>query len=234
LSPVFWEGPEGDRLGSELGGFGYFGNGSIVFSFCEMIAAAPQHPDAARWRSVVRVVAERYCEIAARNPWGLVATQFALRDTPAPANGKPSAPQSFVLGSFRQRTGAGSVKLLSYEYQRYLYHYHIMGAALFLNRAAEITGNVSYRTVAQRQLDWVMGCNPYDASAIEGVGYNQPLRGIFGEFFPPTPQIPGAVSIGFDAGSFSPNTYGNGPNEYDMPVVGNVLWLMAEQAKGNH
>jgi hypothetical protein len=32
-------------------------------------------------------------------------------------------------------------------------------------------------------------------------------------------------------GSFRPETYGNGPNEYDMPVVGNVLWLMAEQAK---
>ena len=75
----------------------------------------------------------------------------------------------------------------------------IMEAALFLNRAAEITGDKTCRTVAQRQLDWVMGCNPFDASAIEGVGYNQPLRGLFGEFFPPTPQIPGAVSIGLSA-----------------------------------
>lgn len=67
---------------------------------------------------------------------------------------------------------------------------------------------------------------------IEGVGYNQPLRGLFGEFFPPTPQIPGAVSIGFQFRSFDPNLYGNcGSNEYDMPVVGNVLWLMAEQPK---
>lgn len=86
--------------------------------------------------------------------------------------------------------------------------------------------------MAQRQLDWVMGCNPFDASAIEGVGYNQPLRGLFGEFFPSTPQIPGAVSIGFQFASFDPNLYGNcGPNEYDMPVVGNVLWVIAEQAK---
>ena len=108
---------------------------------------------------------------------------------------------------------------------------NITDTALFLNRAAEITGDQTYRTVAQRQLDWVMGCNPFDASAIEGVGYNQPLRGLYGEFFPPTPQIPGAVSIGLSPGSFSPETYGNGPNEYDMPVVGNVLWLMADQAK---
>jgi hypothetical protein len=109
---------------------------------------------------------------------------------------------------------------------------NIMDAALFLNRAAEITGNKSYRVVAQRQLDWVMGCNPFDASAIEGVGYNQPLRGLFGEFFPPTPQIPGGVSIGLLYSSFDPNLYGNcGHNEYDMPVVGNVLWVMAEQVK---
>jgi hypothetical protein len=103
---------------------------------------------------------------------------------------------------------------------------------LFLNRAAEITGDKTFRAVAQRQLDWVMGCNPFDASAIEGVGYNQPLRAQFGEFFPPTPQIPGAVGIGFQYRSFDPNQYGHcGANEYDMPVVGNVLWVMAEQAK---
>jgi hypothetical protein len=229
LSAVFWEGPEGDLLGSQLRGFGYFGNGSIVLSFCEMIADAPQHPDAARWRDAVRAIAERYCEIAERNPWGLVATHFELRDPPATANNKPSAPRR--LGSIRLRTGGGTAMSLTYTYQRFLYHYDIMLAGLFLNRAAELTGNQTCRTVAQRQLDWVMGCNPFDASAIEGVGYNQPLRGLYGEFFPPTPQIPGAVSVGLSPGSFRPETYGNGPNEYDMPVVGNVLWLMAEQAK---
>ena len=31
---------------------------------------------------------------------------------------------------------------------------------------------------------------PYDASAVEGVGYNQPQRGFYGEFFPPTPADP--------------------------------------------
>jgi hypothetical protein len=232
LSAVFWEGPEGDRLGSELRGFGYFGNGSIVPSFCEMIAAAPQHPDAPRWREAVRAIAERYCEIAARNPWGLVASQFALRESPV-ANDKPSVTERPYPGaSIRPRTSGASAKFVAYEYRSHIYHYDIMKAALFLNRAAEITGDNSSRVVAQRQLDWVMGCNPFDASAIEGVGYNQPLRGLFGEFFPPTPQIPGAVGIRLGLRSFDQGQYGNcGANEYDMPVVGNVLWLMAEQAQ---
>ena len=228
LSAVFWEGPEGDLLGSSLRGFGYFGNGSLVLSFCEMIAAAPQHPDAPRWRDAVHAIAARYCEIAARNPWGLVATHFELKDPPAAA--RPKTPAPLRLGSIRPRTGSGTAKLLTYEYRRFLYHYDIMLAGLFLNRAAEITGDQTCRAVAQRQLDWVMGCNPFDASAIEGVGYNQPPRGIYGEFFPPTPQIPGAVSINLVPASFDPQRYG-GVNEYDMPPTGAALWLMAEQAK---
>lgn len=74
-----------------------------------------------------------------------------------------------------------------------------------------------------------MGCNPFDCSTIEGVGYNQPHRGVFGEFFPPTPQIPGAVSIGVNEGSFSQESYGFA-NEYDMPPTGYTLWLMSDIA----
>jgi len=229
LSAVFWEGTEGDLLGSTLRGFGYFGNGPIVLCLCEMIAAAPHHPDARRWRDAVHAVAKRYREIAARNPWGLVATHFELRDAPRAADNKPPEPRR--PGSVRLREGEGAAKEIAYEYRRYTYHYDLMLAGLFLNRAAVITGDMTYRALAQRQLDWVMGCNPFDASAIEGVGYNQPLRGLFGEFFPPTPQIPGAVMIGLQDASFDPNFYGNcGSNEYDMPVVGNVLWVMAEQS----
>jgi len=95
--------------------------------------------------------------------------------------------------------------------------------------AAKLTGRNEYRCVAQRQMDWILGCNPYDASAVEGVGYNQPLRGFYGEFFPPTPQIPGAVSTGLTSGSILMQNSGFA-NEYDMPVVGWVLWLMTEQA----
>ena len=35
--------------------------------------------------------------------------------------------------------------------------------------------------------------NPWNASYVEGVGQNQWQRPVFGQFFPSTPQIPGAV-----------------------------------------
>jgi hypothetical protein len=71
--------------------FSAFYEGSSQDLAHRVSAALPQHPDAARWHEVVRATAERYCETAGRNPWGLVATQFELRDTPATANGKPSS-----------------------------------------------------------------------------------------------------------------------------------------------
>jgi len=40
---------------------------------------------------------------------------------------------------------------------------------------------------------------------------------MFGQFFPHTPQIPGAVIVGVPDGV-----------EYDMPCVGTLMWLLAE------
>ena len=232
-SACFWEGPEGDRLVSRRK-TGYFTDGTIGLRFAELLDAAPRHKDAEQWRAMIKRMADQMVALSRRNPWGLTPSEFLVQDAPV-AIAKPAAVTSegrYPLGRVKDRATGPKEKIIAYNYRPYLYNMSIMEAALFLNRAAEITGDQACRTVAQRQLDWVMGCNPFDASAIEGVGYNQPLRGLFGEFFPPTPQIPGAVSIGLQYRSFDPNLHGNsGANEYDIPVVGNVLWVMAELAK---
>jgi hypothetical protein len=232
-SACFWEGPEGDRLVSRRK-IGYFTDGTVGIRLAELLAAAPQHKDAGRWRATIKRMADQMVALSHRNAWGLTPSEFLVQDALAATDKSPvvSSDGLYPLQGIHERVTGPKEKTIAYKYRPYLYHMSIMEAALFLNRAAEITGDKTCRTVAQRQLDWVMGCNPFDASAIEGVGYNQPLRGLFGEFFPPTPQIPGAVSIGFQFRSFDPNFYGNcGSNEYDMPVVGNVLWVMAEQEK---
>ena len=234
-SACFWEGPEGDRFASKSPGLWPFcSDGTIGIRLAELIVAAPEHKDTVQWRATIKRMADQMVALSHRNAWGLTPSQFLVQDAPA-AIAKPAAVTSegrYPLGRVKDRATGPKERIIAYNYRPRLYNMNITDAALFLNRAAEITGDKSYRVVAQRQLDWVMGCNPFDASAIEGVGYNQPLRGLFGEFFPPTPQIPGAVNIGLEYRSFDPNQYGNcGANEYDMPEVGNVLWLMAEQAK---
>ena len=76
---------------------------------------------------------------------------------------------------------------------------------------AELFGRDDLRPSAQRTLDWVYGANPMLMSYIEGVGHNQRQRPIFGQFFPSTPQIPGAMIH-------------TATGEYDMPAVAMVLW----------
>ena len=224
-SGVFWEGPEGEALSLAPC------HPEIGLALCELIRAASKHPDADRWRGSVRAMAERYCGITRRNPWGSVATSFDVREKPVAPGPRGAYPFAYPDGTIRGRVRGAAEKFLAYQYRRGGYHYDNLLAGLFLNRAGEITGNQECLAIAQRQLDWIMGCNPFDASAIEGVGYHQPLRGLFGEFFPPTPQIPGAVIVGLQPMSFDPQQYGNcGPNEYDMPQAGAALWLLAEQA----
>ena len=83
--------------------------------------------------------------------------------------------------------------------------------SLYLNECAELFGRDDLRPYAQRTLDWVYGANPMLMSYIEGVGHNQRQRPVFGQFFPSTPQIPGAMIH-------------TATGEYDMPAVAMVLW----------
>lgn len=68
--------------------------------------------------------------------------------------------------------------------------------------------------------DWVYGANPMLMSYIEGVGHNQRQRPVFGQFFPSTPQIPGAMIHA-------------ATGEYGMPAVAMVLWA-THRLQGHH
>ena len=86
--------------------------------------------------------------------------------------------------------------------------------ALLLLEAGERTGRPEYRACAQGMFDWIFGVNGWNASFMEGAGQRQWQRPVFGQFFPSTPQIPGAVL-------HVPN------GEYDMPPTAFTLWACA-------
>ena len=90
----------------------------------------------------------------------------------------------------------------------------------FLIKAADIFGRERTLPLAQRMLDFLIGYNPADVSEIEGVGYNQAQRALFGEFFPGQPQIPGGVFTDFTPTGQSFDNYGV---EYDLPLAGGLL-----------
>lgn len=204
---------------------GHFG----PMGLCELLQLRPDHEHAKKWQQAVYLIAQQSCLMAERNPWGLVPLCWYSED---PGDGR--------------KEGSG--------YYKYFYKYYdlnlkgtsyphgfcvglnmnILGRALFLLRAREITGDRRCFDVACRQLDWILGCNPLDASMVEGVGRNQPERLIY--TFPPVPQIPGAVFTGMiGTEKDEPRRFWvegdavfTDDAEYNLPPTAMLMWLMSE------
>jgi len=107
----------------------------------------------------------------------------------------------------------------------------VAGYGVAMVYLAEILGEPWLRRLAQRQLDWVLGVNPFDASMMLGVGRNQPPTYTSKEILPPIPDIVGAVLQGpigddRDRPIIVPGYY---PTcEYWQPHHSWTVWLMAE------
>ncbi len=97
---------------------------------------------------------------------------------------------------------------------------------LVLLKAYELVKDKKYLKAAQAIADNIMGANFADSSNIVGQGYNHANNPVSGQFFPHTPDIPGAVTIGYD----DLDTIGlvsAGP-EYDMPNVGMLIYYLTK------
>ena len=70
--------------------------------------------------------------------------------------------------------------------------------------------------IGQQQLDFIYGCNPFNASTVTGLGYNQPEFFKTSEFVPYTPKINGAVMAGI------------GSSDEDLPVLLPEWWQTTE------
>jgi hypothetical protein len=95
---------------------------------------------------------------------------------------------------------------------------------IFLARGAKLVNDSSYMEYAQSIADNLLGMNTLDSSRIQGVGYNQRHHTAYGQFFPSTPFIPGAVGVGYD----SVDVYAHHGSEFDMPCVGLSMYLLSE------
>jgi hypothetical protein len=111
---------------------------------------------------------------------------------------------------------------------------HLASMGVGLVKAARLLGEPDWLALAQRQLDWIVGANPFDASTVVGAGHNTPQH-MFGlEFDPPTPYLPGAVMNGIsgneaDEPQLRPGSWQD--TEYWTPMVAYTMWLMAELSR---
>lgn len=229
----FWEGEHSDFLANN---YYYFFSTSVPIVLLEAAETWPDDPDAAIWQGCARLIAEQHNQKHRENPFGRVPATWHTAghdrfETPVifSYSTEHDASRDETKGGIASK-GNEDFEVLYKEYS-FCYNLDLIAAGVFLTKAAKHFGEPEYTQTAQRQLDWILGANRFDASNVEGVGYNQPHRGIFGEFFPPVPQIPGAVFTGITEESFVEESYGL-DNEYDMPMVGWMLYLVS-QIDGN-
>lgn len=192
-----------------------------LLGLCSLVETFPDHPEAGRWRKAIGMYCGEYLLPMGRlNAFGLVPFSLYAGDGPG-----------------RRRVG-------SLGYRWFLepgpewwvgINANVASAGVGLVRASRLLGEPAWRALAQRQLDWILGVNPFDASTMEDVGRNQPRQFRTDEFDPVTPRIPGAVMNGIggtadDRPLLIPGWWQT--CEYWTPMVCYTMWLMAELQAG--
>jgi hypothetical protein len=220
---------------SEVGGFfhtslanhepyKHIWHGPLEFiSLCDLIQIFPLHKDVALWKEMITNYSNQYLLFfSKRNSFGIIP-----------------------YGLFSAENPGGNRKIGDYWYRYFMQpelswwvgiNANIASSGVGLIKAAEILNNPILSAIAQKQLDWIIGVNPFNSSTIVGLGYNHPKQFINGrEFRPPTPVLPGAVMNGLGGNNddqphlILQNNYNQ--SEYWTPMVAYTLWLMGEISK---
>lgn len=194
----------------------------ILIGLTELIEAFPEHPDAPEWKEAVSMYARDYVTtMAGQNAFGISPIGFWSQ---APGGDRRVGPYWYRYFQIPQNWWVGI-------------NANLAATGVGLVKAARILDDPDLIAIAQRQLDWILGNNPFNSSTFVGLGYNQPQPFINGgEFWPPTPTIVGAVMNGH-GGTMEdePRFYNDGEYhvaEYWTPMVAYTFWLMAELHRG--
>jgi|ERR1035437_248878 hypothetical protein len=190
-----------------------------LISVCDLIKLFPLHQDVFSWKEMIADYTSKYLLfMSQKNSFGIIP-----------------------YGLYTKQDPGGNRKVGDYWYRYFMQpelnwwvgiNANIASAGVGLIKAGNILNDPKLKALAQRQLDWIIGVNPFNSSTIVSVGYNQPRPMIGSEFKPSTPLLPGAVMNGLGGnGADQPNLIlqnNYNQSEYWTPMVAYTLWLMAE------
>jgi hypothetical protein len=188
-------------------------------SICDLIKTFPSDKDASSWKEMIANYANQYLSfMSQKNSFGIVP-----------------------FGLYSKQDPGGNRKVGNYWYRYFMQpelswwvgiNANIASAGVGLIKAAGILNDPKLKALGQKQLDWIIGLNPFNSSTIISVGYNQPKQFVGGgEFRPSVPLLSGAVMNGLGGDHDDQPSIGTGSwqiSEYWTPMVAYTLWLMAE------
>lgn len=197
------------------------GNLSLL-ALCELLETFGDDPGAGAWRAALRAHADHLLRMSERSAFGIVP--FGLYAGSDPGGDRRIG--RYWYRYFMKRRG---------EYDAADWwvgiNAHLTSHGVGLIRAARVLDDARLAHLAQRQLDWILGVNPFDASTITGAGRNQPKLYVTGAFRPATPLIAGGVMNGIGGSDHDEPRLDSGSYhtcEYWTPMVAYTMWLLAE------
>ncbi len=189
-----------------------------IISLCDMVKLFPDHKNASDWKSIITFYSKDYLNtITSLNTFGIVP-----------------------FGLYKGKDPGGNRKAGEYWYRYFMQpeldwwvgiNSNLASAGIGLLKASQVLDDPKLKALAQRQLDWITGVNPFNSSTVVGVGYNHPKHFPGSTFLPNTPVIPGAVLNGLGGTPLDQPEIGTGNwqiSEYWTPMVAYTIWLMAE------
>lgn len=192
--------------------------GCLAFiSLSDLVNAFPKDKDVQLWKSMIKDYALHYLLLLSqKNSFGIVPWGLYEKDP------------------------GGNRKVGKYWYRYFMepelewwvgINANIASAGIGLLKAAAILKDDNMKASAQKQLDWILGSNPFNSSTMVGEGYNHPAHFPGSSFLPTVPVLPGAVLNGLGGDHSDMPVKGKGEwqiSEYWTPMVAYTLWLMAE------
>jgi hypothetical protein len=188
------------------------------YALCDLVQLFPEHIDVPLWKDIIKQYAYNYLvTIMEKNNFGIVP--FGLYTDKDPGGNRKVG--DFWYRYFMQPELSWWVGVNS----------NLAASGIGLLKAAEVLNDPELKAYAQKQLDWIIGVNPFNSSTLIGTGYNHPEHFPGSTFYPRTPVINGAVMNGLGGDHDDQPAIGTGNwqiSEYWTPMVAHTLWLMAE------
>jgi len=187
-------------------------------SLCDLVQTFPAHQEAGRWKDMISDYAYHYLRfMSGKNSFGIIP--FGLYTGEDPGGNRKAG--KYWYRYFMQPELSWWVGINA----------NITSAGVGLVKAGRILNDPALSGLGQRQLDWVLGVNPFNSSTMVGLGHNHPRHFPGSSFLPLTPVIAGAVLNGLGGDHEDQPVMGDGIwqiSEYWTPMVAYTLWLMAE------
>jgi hypothetical protein len=190
----------------------------------ELIQHFPEHPEMARWQEAVKMYLQDYVgPLAAKSAYQIIPYGLFF--------GSPS------VEKYRPLAGELTYRFFMPVRREFFWQgltSHLESHAVLLAIAAKVFHDEEYRELAYRQLEWVMGANPFGACLMTGEG----LRNTYphSRF---TGLVVGGIMNGI-AGNVQDEPvldtevgYDWRTTEYWCPHNGWYLWAVSELSQGS-